>query len=102
MGIASGSAFGIFSSALNVVVGFVFRSIIVKFTLFFGLFFVVTAFIAILIPLLPVATSLQSALSDLPPSVWFFLDLCQIPVGLPIVLGAYVTRFIIRRIPVIG
>ncbi|MCP1573925.1 MULTISPECIES: DUF2523 family protein [Herbaspirillum] len=94
--------FGILLSALNVVLGFVFRSILVKFVLYFGLFFVTTEFIAILTNILPTGAALTSAFGGLPSEVWYFLDLCNVTAGVPILLTAWVTRFIIRRIPLIG
>ncbi|WP_293932762.1 DUF2523 family protein [Iodobacter sp.] len=96
--------YGILLSALNTILGFVVRSIIVKFVLFFSLFFIVTEFIQVLIGsgLLPHANSISSALGAIPASVWYFLDLFNVSSGIPLILSAYVTRFIIRRIPVIG
>ncbi|MDW5415653.1 DUF2523 family protein [Iodobacter sp. CM08] len=96
--------FGIVLSALNMALSFILRSIIVKFVIFFALFFVVTEFIQVLISsgLLPSANGVSSGLAGIPSSVWYFLDLFNVTAGIPIVLSAYVTRFIIRRIPVIG
>lgn len=94
--------FGILVSALNVILGFVLRSVIVKFVLYFGLFFITTEFVAILAPMLPDGTSLSNALGGIPAGVWYFLDLFNVSAGIPILLSAWVTRFIIRRIPVIG
>ena len=94
--------FGIFLSALNAILGFVFRSVIVKFAVFFGLFFVTTEFMQILGGLLPDGNALSSALGGIPPSVWYFLDLFNVTAGIPVLLSAWVTRFVIRRIPVIG
>lgn len=94
--------FGILISAFNVVLGFLLRSVLVKFATFFALFFITTEFIAILANLLPSSTSLSGALGGIPSSVWFFLDLFNLTLGLPLVLSAWATRFIIRRIPVIG
>lgn len=94
--------FGIVLSALNVLLGFVFRSVLVKFVLYFGLYFVVTEFIAIVATHLPDATALSSSLGGIPSAVWYFLDLFNVSAGLPIVVSAYVTRFAIRRLPVIG
>jgi hypothetical protein len=48
------------------------------------------------------ASALTSALTSIPSSVWYFLDLMNFSMGVSMVLSAYVTRFIIRRIPVIG
>ena len=94
--------YGILLSAFNAVLGFVLRSVIVKFVLYFGLFFVTTEFIALLTPRLPDGNSLSSALGGIPASVWYFLDLFNVSTGIPILLSAWVTRFIIRRIPIIG
>ncbi len=94
--------YGIFLSALNVALGFLIRSILVKFVVYFALFFVVTEFISILSPLLPSGAALTSSLGGIPGAVWYFLDLFNVSIGIPILLSAWVMRFIIRRIPVIG
>jgi hypothetical protein len=94
--------FGILLSAFNVILGFVFRSLIVKFVMFFALFFVTTEFIQILVGLLPDGSALSGALGGIPASVWYFLDLFNVSGGIPLLVSAWVTRFIIRRIPVIG
>lgn len=94
--------FGIFLSALNVMLGFVFRSLIVKFIAFFALFFITTEFIQLVIPMLPGAANLNNAFAAQAPGVWYFLDLFKVGFGVSACLSAFVTRFIIRRIPVIG
>ncbi|HHB9069298.1 TPA: DUF2523 family protein [Klebsiella pneumoniae] len=40
--------------------------------------------------------------AQLPDSVWFWLNLFQVPAGISMMVAAIITRFIIRRIPVIG
>lgn len=94
--------FGILVSAFNTVLGFLLRSILVKFVFYFALYFVTTEFVAILLSLLPTSSSLNGAFSSIPSSVWYFLDLFQISFGLPLIISAFVTRFMIRRIPIIG
>lgn len=94
--------FSVFVSALNVALGFLIRSVIVKFAVFFGLFFVTTGFVSLLAPLLPNGSALSSALGGLPSGVWYFLDLFNVSAGIPILLSAWASRFIIRRIPIIG
>lgn len=94
--------FGILLSAFYTVLGFVLRSVLIKFFVFFALFFITSEFIQLLVPLLPGASSLTSAFSAQAPGVWFFLDLFKIGFGVPAVLSAFVTRFVIRRVPVIG
>lgn len=88
--------------ALQTFAGFLFRSIIVKFFLYFALFFVIKEFIDVLLPMFPGAGILTSALGGLTPSVWFFLDLFKFDVGINVCLAAFVTRFIIRRVPLLG
>ena len=94
--------FGIVLSAFNAALGWVFRSVLVKFVLYFALYFVTVEFTQVLITLLPSASSLTNAFSGITASVWYFLDLFAFSQGLPLVLSAVVTRFIIRRIPLIG
>jgi hypothetical protein len=94
--------FGILLSAFNSILGFILRSVIVKFFIFFALFFVTSEFIPLITGLLPSSASLNGSLSAIPSGVWFFLDLFNISAGIPLLLSAYATRFIIRRIPIIG
>jgi hypothetical protein len=96
--------FGILVSALNLVLSFVIRSVLVKFVMFFALFFVVSGFIAVLVSsgLLPTASGLNSALASLTPAGAYFFNLFALDTGISMVISAYVTRFIIRRIPLIG
>ena len=94
--------FGIFASALNLLLGFVFRSLIVKFVVFFALWFVTTEFMGVITSLLPNSSALATGLGGIPSGVWFFLDLFNVTLGIPVLLSAWVTRFVIRRIPVIG
>jgi len=94
--------FGILLSAFNAVLGFVFRSFMVKFVLFFGLFFVTTEFMQIVGTMLPDASALNITLGGVPSAVWYFLDLFNVSAGISVLLTSYVTRFIIRRLPIIG
>lgn len=94
--------YAILSSAFNATLGFLVRSVIAKFFVFFALFFITTEFLAVLVDRLPNGQAMSGALSGIPPSMWYFLDLVHFDVGLPAVLSAWVLRFMIRRIPVIG
>lgn len=40
--------------------------------------------------------------ASIDPGIAYFADALMIPQGLGIILGAYVVRFLIRRIPVVG
>ncbi|MFZ6864710.1 DUF2523 family protein [Undibacterium sp. Ji67W] len=94
--------FGILVSAFNFILAWVVRSVLVKFVLYFGLYFVTTEFIQIISSLLPNANSLNGALSSIAANTSYFLDVFALQSGLSLIISAYVTRFIIRRIPIIG
>lgn len=89
-------------SAVNTLLGFVFRSLIVKFVTFFALYYIVTEFVSYISSKMPAASSLSSAFGGLNSGVWYFIDLCAFNVGFPAIVAAWVLRFAIRRIPVIG
>lgn len=96
--------FAILVSAANVALGFLLRSVVAKFFLYFALYFFVTEAISLLQSshVLPTAASLAGAFGAIGNDVWYFLDLCAFSFGAPLVVSAYVTRFIIRRLPIIG
>lgn len=93
-----------FGAIISAALGFFVRSIIAKFFLFFGLFFVTTEFIQVILSagILPSASSLNGVWGAVPAAVWYFLDLFNFTMGFSAVLSAMATRFIIRRIPIIG
>ena len=94
--------FAILISAFFSILGFLLRSVIIKFAVMFALFFVATSFIAYLGPKLPGGAAISQAFAAIPSGVWWVLDLFQVPLGVKLVLTAYVTRFAIRRMPIIG
>lgn len=94
--------FGILISTLNTLLGFVFRSLIIKFVVFFALYFVVQGFVEILVELLPDSSNLSSLFANLSDGFWYFINLSKLPQGISMIISAMATRFIIRRIPVIG
>ncbi|MDZ4255489.1 MAG: DUF2523 family protein [Sulfuritalea sp.] len=83
----------------------VFRDVVVKFLVFAALF----ALVAFLVPKAVAYLGnfinpggLTGAFSAIGPGVWFFLDFFQLGYGVPLVISAYVARFLIRRLPFIG
>lgn len=94
--------FGIVLSVFWTALSWVVRSVLVKFVLYFGLFFVTTEFIGEILSLLPSSSVLTGAFSGIPPGMWWMMDMMQFSAGVPMCLSAYLTRFIIRRIPLIG
>lgn len=59
--------------------------------------------VASFIEWLPVPDFLQNISSfQLPDTVIYFTTLFQVPAGMAIIVSAYLSRFILRRIPVVG
>lgn len=91
-------------SAINMALGFIFRSVIIKFAYYFALYFFVTEAINYLSTsnIFPNSTNMYSFMAGLSPQVWWGLDLVAFDVVFPMILGAYVTRMLITMIPVVG
>ncbi|AFI90427.1 DUF2523 domain-containing protein [Pectobacterium parmentieri] len=90
-------------AALYTGLGFLLRSIVVKFGIMFGLFFIVQELAPVLLSLVNVSPlPLVELFSQLPDSVWYFLNIFQVPTGIAMMVSAIIARFIIRRIPIIG
>lgn len=64
--------------------------------------FVVQGFVEILVELLPDSSNLSSLFANLSDGFWYFINLSKLPQGISMIISAMATRFIIRRIPVIG
>jgi len=87
------------------VVSWIFRGAVVKFVVLSAIF----ALLAILIPkaielIAPHlgVQNLSAAFGGLDSGIWWFIDFFAIDFGLPLMISAHVTRFLIRRLPVIG
>ena len=94
--------FGIMTSVLYGVLGFLLRSVIVKFTVFFALYFIVQEFVPLILDMVNRQLQLLALISCIPDSLKYFFSVFKVIDGINIILSAFVTRFIIRRIPVIG
>lgn len=100
--------FGIMMSALWAAAGwtvtYVIRGVIIKFVVFTLLFYIVTEFMGFLMSsgILPSASKITDYTSLIPPSVDYFMTVFSFYAGITMILSAYVSRFIIRRIPGIG
>jgi hypothetical protein len=83
----------------------IFRGIVIKFVLMTGLFALLTFLVPLVIgyiaPFIGVA-NLTNSFAGLDAGVWFFLDFFALGYGVPLMISAYITRFLIRRLPVIG
>lgn len=96
--------YAVLMSAVWSDLSFVFRSILIKFVLYFALFFFVSEAVQYLQTsnILPNVSTLNGAFGGIGADVWYFLDLCSFSYGVQVILAAYAARFVIRRIPMIG
>jgi Protein of unknown function (DUF2523) len=87
------------------IVSWIFREILIKFA-------VLTGMMAVVVFLVPFAvnylggfvdsTSLSNAFNSLPGGLLWLLAYFRLDYGLPLLISAAVSRFLIRRLPVIG
>ena len=94
--------FGILVSAFYSVLTWLFTQVVIKFAVLTALFVLVAELVKVLVTLLPSAASLSPAFAGIDSGTAFFMNAFAIPTGVSLILAAYATRFIIRRIPVIG
>lgn len=87
------------------VITWIFRDVVIKFLVFTAVF----ALVAFLVPKAIAymgsfinPAGLTNAFAAVGPGVWFFLDFFQLGYGVPLLISAWVARFLIRRLPVIG
>jgi hypothetical protein len=87
------------------VLAWIFREIVVKFLIFTALFGIIAFFVPYAVGYLSpflITGGLTSAFDFVPSGVWFFLDFFRLDYGIPLLISAFVARFLIRRLPVIG
>lgn len=89
-------------AALGEILGFVFKQIVVKFILFTVMYLLLTQLAPLLTSYLPGGVNISALFNNLPSAVLWFLNVSAFDVTFPMVIGAYFTRFFIRRIPFIG
>lgn len=89
-------------SFANLILGFVFKKAVIKFLVITAIFLVVEEFSKVLLTYIPSLTGLNQYFALIPNDLWYFLDLLAFSTGFPMILAAYATAFLIRRLPVIG
>ncbi|WP_304349394.1 DUF2523 family protein [Comamonas testosteroni] len=96
--------FGILMSAFGSSLGWVFRVVVIKFIVFTVLFVVVSAFMAAIVNygVIPSFSNAQSMAGNISSGAAYIFSLFKIWTGISMIITAYITRFMIRRIPFIG
>lgn len=87
------------------LISWVFRAVVVRFVilavLYEALVILVPIMLGYLTPFIS-ASSLTSLFSALPASMLWFMWYLRLDFGLPLLISAWLARFLIRRIPMIG
>ena len=87
------------------IITWIFRTLVIKFLILTAIFAVLAIVIPAAITLIAphISTSgLTSAFSGIDSGVWWLLDYFALDYGVPLMISAYVARFLIRRLPMIG
>ncbi|EMQ5491958.1 DUF2523 domain-containing protein, partial [Escherichia coli] len=80
------------TSVLYGVLGFLLRSVIVKFTVFFALYFIVQEFVPLILDMVNRQLPLLALISSIPDSLKYFFSVFKVIDGINIILSAFVTR----------
>lgn len=94
--------FLILLSALNSILVFLLRQVVIKAVVFIAVYLLVTELATAVSSYLPKSFNIQQLFNSLPDGVIYFLNLFQFAPGLTLLISAWMTRFFIRRIPLIG
>lgn len=96
--------YGIILSALNYLLGFLFKDGVIKYLGYLLWIFFCVKLFGLVISLLPSLSGFSNAISTLNsyPNLVYFLKLVRFDFGVPLVLSAISYRFFIRRIPIVG
>ena len=94
----------ILKSAWNYAFGWIFRGAVIKFTILGAIYYVIAWIAEQVLSVLDISplTGLQTVINAIPSGVLWMLGIFRFDVGLPLILGAMLTKFLIRRIPLIG
>lgn len=89
---------------LNYAMGKVFRALVIKFVVYSVIIAVVAGLAAFIFEQVLNVNflGLKNMIGGLPDGLLFFMVYFQFHIGLPLVFGAAIAKFTIRRIPVIG
>ena len=87
------------------IVSWLLREVVLRFVILGAIFLALSVLVPMAVGFLTpwLGTSgLSSAFTGLSSGVWYFLDFFNLGYGVPLMISAFVTRFLIRRLPLIG
>lgn len=91
-------------SIISAALTWIFQTIILKFVAFTVLYVIVSSFVSYLLGKLSAygPTDMLNAMNSFTPAMWYFFDITMFTQFFPAMISAYILRFSIRRLPVIG
>lgn len=91
-------------SLFNSLLSWIFRASVIKFVIFTGLLLLLAPLNALIMGLVQSTglADIPALFTALPNDIKFYLVLTQAPMGVPLLVAAYLTRFFIRRLPIVG
>ena len=95
---------GVFRSTINYALKFIYSVGAIKAALFTAMYWVFKTIWDYALQLVGSVSldSLNQAIGAIPAASLYFILVFRLDVGLPMILGALIVRFTIRRLPVIG
>lgn len=92
------------TAALSTFFTWVFRKAVIVFLITTSIYFLIEFLGPMVVRLLANYTGINpvTLLNDIPPAIWWFVSAFRIDFAVKVIFAALGTRFLIRRIPVIG
>jgi hypothetical protein len=87
------------------LISWLFRSVIIQFVVMSVVLVVVSQLMPLVMGYVAGffnASGFNGLFAAITPGTWYFLDMFALDIGLPVIISAYVSRFLIRRIPFLG
>lgn len=91
-------------SLFSSLISWIFRGSVVKWVIFTGLALLLAPLMELLLSLIDSSglDGIPSLVNALPEGIRFYLVLFRLDIGLPMLVAAYLTKFFIRRLPIVG
>ncbi len=96
--------FAILFSAFNAALGWLVRGVVIKFVILSAIAYVIAWIAEAVLSQLDISslTNMETNFNSLGSGILYFLGVFRMDIGIPLILGAMLTAFLIRRLPIIG
>ena len=94
--------YAVLLSALTLIAKFFIKGTVIKFVFFSALPYFVIEMVPYIITFFMGGNYLAGVFDQMPSGILYFLNVIDFKTSFQIVLSAYVARFVVRRLPVVG